>query len=311
MVRRYAVLVALAGLLAAASPAVGEESKKDDFDTSWFGGRIGYWYEPALDMQLKVGGSSSIPGLPPGVPSRIEVANDLGIRSHQAHPVEYFESFEYGVPEVEVFFDTRWLSLSVWGVSPFRYEGRKVSQSTFTFGGTSFTVAREVETRLDQVMAGVEIKLNLLNNQIIRLSPVAAVRGLGIDWEVKDTATGLKAGTERIRMPLELGRWRVLPYPELGAEVRAGYRSIFEGDLRVTGMHLFYSGLSGTTALIEFGVTVYPLAFIDIENLGVRLGYRYFLIDLKSQGSPTTLIRDQWDARMEIQGMTISLLARF
>jgi hypothetical protein len=319
---------ALAGiaLLALAAPAFGEDKKSDkssEFSSTWFGLRVGLWYQPSLDLQLKVGGSPSstnVPGLPPlppipgggiGTATRLDVTQDLGIKSHEASPVDYFTSFRDGIPEAELFFDTRWLSVSFWGVSPFRYQGEQPATTTFNFGGLQFQVSREVRTTLDQFIGGADVKINLLNNELIRVSPIAAVRALGIDWTIEDVVTGTKATTSNTRLPISVGRYQVLPYPELGAEVRVGYRSIVEVDLKGTAMHVFYSGLSGTTALVEFGVTVYPLALIDIENLGIRLGYRYYLVDIKSQGSPTSLIRDQFDTRLELQGANLSAIVRF
>jgi hypothetical protein len=186
-----------------------------------------------------------------------------------------------------------------------------VANTTFNFGGLQFQVAREVQTTLDQFIGGADVKINLLNNELIRVSPIVAVRALGIDWRIEDTQSGLKAASTNVRLPITVGRYQLLPYPEVGAEVRVGYRSIVEVDVKGTAMHVFYGGLSGTTALVEFGVTVYPLAFVAIENVGIRLGYRYYLVDIKSQGSPTSLIRDQFDTRFELQGANLSAIVRF
>jgi hypothetical protein len=295
-------------------PERAEGSKKSEgsseFPTTWFGVRLGFWYQPQLDMNMKIGGTSQGAVLINTLfqNSKIDVEQDLSVRTRQAAPIDYFESFEYGVPEAEVFFDSEWLSVSFWGVSPFRYHGEKQITRSITFAGQTFSLSTNVDTTLDQAIGGVDVKVNIFNNRFFRVSPILAGRVLALDWVLKDSLTGYKATTEDINSPIKYGRWQILPYPEIGAEIRVGFRSILEVDAKITGMHIFYQSYEGTTVNAEAGLTVYPLGFIDIENLGIRVGARYYHVDVASKGTDSS---NESNFNMTILGGNLSVIVRF
>lgn len=298
-----ALALALPTLLAA-SPAPADEPEEvdDEFDTSWFGARLGVWYRPSIDMEVQISGRNrafaalNTLGLL-GTP--LDVHNDLGVTENATSDF----MIQNGVLEAELFFDTRWVSISAWAIPPFQYEGETVLSRTISFGGQSFTASTPVESKFRQFFLGADVKLNLLNNEFVRLSPIVALRAIGIDWEIRAPQFNLKGDTSDIDTPLHYSDAAVAPYPELGLEVRLGIRKWFEVDLRATGSYIDYFNTQGNTLLLDAGITGYPIPYV-----GVRLGARYMELDIHSQ---TDRPDEQFDFDLEFLGATLSVIVRF
>ncbi len=310
--RTVAGLAVLASLLAARpalaqdgekeAPKSDKESQKSDKDTSdefkptWFGLRAEIWYQPTMSAQANVGFQ--------GQSFHLDAHDDLGVLVDTPKP-RYLD-FSPGPLALEAFVDTRWLSVSIWWITPFEYHGTRIVTQTFTFFGQTFQTQTPTETDLAQSILGIDIKANLLNNRWVRLSPVVAARCLAIDWTVKGTVAGqgFEGSTEDAQLPASFGRYKLIPYPEVGAEVRAGYRDYVEADLKLTGLYFEYSGYRGTTALLEGGVTGYlPI----LTNVGLRIGYRYYYVSARVPNTD----RQPFDFHLRIYGVTISAILRF
>jgi hypothetical protein len=289
-------------------PAPEKPEKRDEFETSWFGLRPEVWYEPTLSLQGKVGGLQGLTGtnLVPDS-TRIDAHDNLGVLTHTPKPT--YLDFGPGPIGLEMFVDTRWVSVSLWGVTPFEYHGRTTVNQSFTFGGFTFNVSRPIETDLAQALGGMDLKVNLLNNRFIRLSPVLAARVFAIDWTVQDVGQppipGAKISSEDVKLPLSVGRYRLFPYPEAGGEVRVGYRDIVEVDLKLTAMYVNYLGVQARSALFDGGVTGY-VPFLPF--FGVRVGFRYYYLDARTNDQQPS---KGLDATLRLYGVTFSLIARF
>ena len=323
--RRLAALglaVVVSGLTTAglAAPARADDSPSksssddDAFETSWFGLRPEFWYAPTLGLQAQVGGkqgaSSTIGGSGGetlAIPTRFDANKDLGVADHTPQMT--------GVPEVpgtlglEMFADTRWVSLSFWGFAPFSYHGHTSISESYTIDGFTFSATRPVETTLEQALAGFDIEVNIINNRFVRLSPVVACRALAIDWSIKDTGIppipGASVSTNDVKLPISAGRFQVLPYPEVGGEVRAGYRDIVEADVKLTGMYVNFFGYAATTALADAGITGY-IPFLP--QIGLRLGYRYYYLHARTTDEKVT---HSLDMQMRLSGFNFSAIVRF
>lgn len=301
-VRRVAGLLVLVALLGAslAAPAQAQEAE-DEFDTSWFGARLGIFYRPEMNLKAEVSGTGTQPGTLFGLlGTSLDIQDDLGV----TETVESEYMFQNGILEGEVFFDTRFASISLWGIAPYEYKGKAALTRAINFGGAQFSASTPVESRFRQYHVGLDIKVNIINNQYVRLSPIVAARVLGIDWEVKAQQLGLTGDTSDIDTPLTYDDAALIPYPELGLEVRAGLREWIEADLKVTGTVFTYGGLEGGTLTIDLGVTAYPIPF-----LGVRLGGRYMELDVKSRDDDDA--KDSFDLDLEYLGATLSVIVRF
>ena len=304
-----AVLLTVAGgHVARASRAedADEAKKTDSFETSWFGIRAELWYPPTLSLDARVGGAQSPGGLNPSGNTKFNAGSTLGVTERACRPTE----FDFVSPvALEVFVDTRWISLSAWAVTPFQYSGKETLTSDLTFAGVTFKASRQVDTTLSQALAALDIKINVINFRFLRVSPLVGLRALAIDWTVEDQGIGgvgaIKASTDDIDFPLTVGRYKVLPYPEIGAEVRAGYRDFVEADLKVSGMYVSYLGVEGTTAMIDLGVTGY-LPFLP--NIGMRVGYRYTYFNLDTTSQSTDR---QFQADLRAHGFNLSAIVRF
>jgi hypothetical protein len=270
-----------------------------EFSPSWFGARIGLYYRPEIHMNVQVSGKSAqaqaINGL---LGTRIDIEKDLGVT--QTVTSDY--AFDDGILEGELFFDTRFVSVSFWGIAPYEYSGSTTLTRTVNFGGVQFSASTPVTSRFRQYHLGVDVKLNLLNNQFVRLSPIVSVRALAIDWEVK--GAGFTGDTSSIDTPLDFADAKVLPYPEVGAEVRVGLRQWLELDARLTGSLIDYFGYRGETLTAEGGVTVYPLPIV-----GVRVGLRYMSYNIKSNDPNNA--KDSYNFDLKYLGATVSLIVRF
>lgn len=295
---RLVLFVALA--LLSPGMALADEDA-DDFDTTWFGARVGLWYRPQMDMKVAVSGRSptaQIFGALGAVGNTIDVKRDLGMRENATGDYGFANS----ILETEIFFDSRWASVNLWIVAPYEYEGETTLTRSITFGGQTFTLTQAVESKFRQTHAGIDIRINLLNDEYLRVSPIVALRALGIDWEIE--AGPLRGDTSDIDTPMEFNDLQIIPYPEIGAEVRLGLRKWFEVDVKLTGTVMDYLGVEGHTFTFEAGVTGYPIPFI-----GVRLGARYLDIDFESsdQNDP----QDSYMIDAQFFGANISLIVRF
>jgi len=222
-------------------------------------------------------------------------------------PTPNYFQFTPGPIVPHVFVDTRWLSLEAFWVTPFEYMGQSITRATFSFAGAQFQASQPIQTDLQQSIAGLDIKVNIFNNRFFRISPVVAARALAIDWSVKDPSFGspLKASTEDIDFPISFGRYKVFPYPEVGGEVRVGYRDFIEADLKVTGLYINYLGVEAWTTLIEAGITGYIPVF---NYIGVRVGYRYYFFEAKTNDQNSD---KQFSADLRISGAVASIIVRF
>lgn len=286
---------------AAEKKDTGKDS--DEFETSWFGAKAEVWYQPALSLKAAVvGGTDFNSPLSQFLQNtKFDAHDDLGVQTNTPKPT--YLDFLGGPIVLDGFVDTRWLSIEGFWVTPFEYKGTSVLTRSFTFGGATFSASQEVHTDLLQSILGADIKFNVLNNRFVRVSPILALRALAIDWNVKSLT--FKASTEDIDFPLSFGRYKVFPYPELGAEVRVGYRDFIEADLKVTGLYINYLGVQAWTALVDVGVTGY-LPFFN--NVGLRLGYRYYYFNARTSDQQSD---KQFSADLRLSGATAALLVRF
>lgn len=297
--------LALVAMFALTGVAYAEdEDGGDDFDTSWFGARIGIFYRPEMDLKVEVSGTPDLPGVPGALVgllgTSVDIQDDLGVTETVSS--EYM--FQDGIVEAELFFDTRWASVALWGIMPYEYTGQTALTRTINFGGQQFSATTQVESKFRQYHGGIDVKINILNNEFVRLSPVVGVRVIGIDWHVRDLTTGLKGDTSDIATPLQYDDAAIIPYPELGAEVRVGLRQWIEADLKLTGSVFSYDAVEGGTITVDAGVTGYPIPFV-----GVRVGVRYMEFDIHSKDDDDA--DDSWDMDLEYLGATISLIVRF
>lgn len=317
---RVLLSVVLAGTLALTFAGTARaDGDKDEFETSWFGIRPEFWYSPALGLQAQVGGKfANLPGTLPtqgsipsslglNLPTRFDANKDLGVNTNTPFMSELPQV--PGPLGLEIFADTRWVSLSAWGVLPFSYHGHTTISENITVDGFTFSATRPVETTLEQALAGFDVKVNLLNNRFVRLSPVLAVRALAINWTVKDTGVppipGSKVSTDDVKLPLTVGRFQVLPYPEIGGEIRGGYRDYVEADFKLTGMYVSLYGVAATSFLADGGITGYVPV---LPYVGLRVGYRYYYIHARTTNEKAT---HSFDAQMRLSGLTFSVIARF
>lgn len=300
--------IALGALFFAActAPSFAEDVPEEEpFETSWFGMSAEVWYQPALSLHGIVGGLQDPTGRVTIQNTPFDAHDDLGVKTNT--PVPTFLDFHGGPVVPRAFVDTRWLSLDAFWVTPFQYSGQTLLTHTFSFAGAQFSVSQPVETTLAQSIAGFDIKVNVLNNRFVRASPVLAVRAIALDWTVKDPTPGspFKASTEDINFPLTFGRFKVFPYPEVGAEVRAGYRDYIEADLKITGLYVSYAGVQAWTTLVDAGVTGY-LPFFNY--VGLRLGYRYYYFAARTNSQQGD---KQFQCDLRISGMTAAIIGRF
>ncbi|HZU98367.1 MAG TPA: hypothetical protein VFF73_16795 [Planctomycetota bacterium] len=303
--RVRSVVLGLVALAALAGVARADDEKEEEFSTTWFGGRLEVWYQPSLSLHAKVGGLQDPTGNFVTNNTQFDAHDDLGVKTNT--PVPTYLGFDGGPIVFGAFADTRWVSLDAFWITPFQYTGHTLLTRSFSFAGATISASQPVDTTLAQSIAGVDIKVNILNNRYVRVSPILAFRALAVDWTVKDATPGspFKASTEDIDFPLAWGRYKIFPYPEVGGEVRAGYRDLVEGDIKLTGMYINYVGVQAWTALFELGVTVYD-PFVHM--VGFRLGYRYYYFSARTANQSGD---KQFDADLRLSGMTLTLIARF
>jgi hypothetical protein len=298
------VLAALASVtLLAPAARAGDDDKDEPFETTWFGATLEAWLAPTLSLHGRVGGSQSVGGnIPFSVAENSELsAQDLGVDTSHSDPV--YLGYTGGPLVLGTFVDTRWVSLSAFWITPFQYKGSTVLSESISYAGATFTVGEPISTTLAQSIAGFDIRVNILNNRFVRVSPVLALRALAIDWGVKSPLG--KVDSEEIDFPLAMGNYEIFPYPELGAEVRAGYRDFIEADVKLTGLYIDYLGVTARTLLLEAGVTGY-LPFFNY--VGLRIGYRYYFFDARTNDQSSD---KQYSADLRLSGATITAIVRF
>ncbi len=300
--RRALVVAALALALAPSQLHAQDKDEEDDeFDTSYVGARLEYWYRPAMDMQMQVNGPAFGQLAPLGLTgTELDIQDDLGV----TETVESDYMYDNGIFAGEIFYDTRWLSVTAQLTPPFEYQGSTVLTRTINFGGQTFQVSTPVESKFRQALASIDVKVHIINNKWVRLSPLLALKAIGVDWEIKAPQFGLSGDTSDIDTPLKWDDLAIVPYPELGAEVRLGLRRWVELDLKVSGMYVAYYGVQGTTVSADAGVT----AYLGIPWVGVRLGARYTKMDLASADDDDD---DSYEFDVEYLGATLSLIVRF
>jgi len=299
------LLLATLALGLCSTSVSAEDDEDDDFETTWVGLRLGGWYRPAVHLEALVSGRAlGLGGSLPG--TRFDAESDLGVT--QTVESEVFP--DQVVPEAQFFFDTEWVSLSLDFTAPYRYRGRRVFQRTINFAGRSFTAGVAVDSKLEQFSAGVQLKINVFNNRVFAISPLIGARMFALDWELEASTVGglpggaLRADTTEIDNPIQFGDFQVLPYPELGLEVKVGLRKFFEVDAKLSGFYLDFFGLRGGALNAELGATLFP-----IPNLGIRLAYRYQSIDFQARHSKQSSNFFEFD--LNFHGPTLSLIVRF
>ncbi|MGE0713560.1 MAG: hypothetical protein AB7N76_36945 [Planctomycetota bacterium] len=312
MTRRPWLALTCAALLLCAAPAplFAEEDEKEaeesEFTTTWIGLRAGGYYRPAFNMNAQVSGRSrSVFGqVATLIGNEFDVGRDLGV-TENVHTEGYIDFAGEAALELEPFVDTRWVSVHGWVVTPFEYQGQRTLTRTINFAGTSFSTNVNVESKFKQFMFGTDVLLNIFNNRFFRISPLIALRALGIDWEIKTSSLGqvIKGDTSDIKSPLQLGDYQVLPYPELGASVAVGYRDYIEVSLIAAGSYVDYYGVEGGTIRLEAAVTAYPIPWV-----GIQLGARYLSYDFASQANSSK--NGSFDFELEFTGFTFALIVR-
>lgn len=316
----WLALLGAGAVTLAPAPAYADEDEGDD-DDGWSSThlnlRLGIWYRPEMIMNMQVNGLPTVNlpgggGITPGITlpgTELNLQRDLGVDENAQS--DYM--FQNGILEAEVSFDTRFLSVGVWGIFPYFYEGESTTGFNFNFAGQAFSGNVFTRSRFEQWHAGLDIKINILDNEFIRISPIAAARVLAVDWEItQGLAVGgntlsVRADTSDIDGLLKIDDDQVLPYVEVGGEIRVGYRHYIEADLKLTGLYVSYDGYRAQTLQFDAGVTGYlPIAIVDI---GVRLGYRFGSYDFKSSEDPSE--DDYFDFDLEFSGWNLSVVARF
>lgn len=279
---------------------VVEDDEDDEFDTGWFGVRVGAWYRPSFALDVQVSGTES--GLLSGLlGTDLNAERDLGLTENPKS--DYLVDFDQSaVLELEAFIETSLVSVYAWWIAPFEYEGDTTVTRDFNFGGTSFSVSERVRSRFRQTFVGFDLELNVLNNRWVRVSPLLSVRAIGIDWEVRDAGGLLTGDTSDIDSPIEYEGYQVLPHPEIGVDFRCGYRDYVDVQLKLAGSYIDYFGIEGTTLRVEAAVTVYPIPFV-----GIQFGARHMSWHLSSSSDDPD---EQFDFDMEFVGATAGLVIR-
>lgn len=275
-----------------------QTAKQDEFDTAWVGARFGAWYRPAFKFTAEVSGASGLTGL---LGSSIDAEADLGLTENpkSGFLVDFDQS---AVLEIGGHVETRFLSVFGWWVAPFEYEGDAVLARAIDFGGFAFTQNLVVESRFRQFFLGADIEINILNNRYVRVSPLAAGRMIGVDWEVKEVGTGVGGNTDDIDTPLSFRGFQMIPVGEVGIDVRLGYRDYIDFAIKAAGAVVQYAGVEGTTIRVEATATFYPVPYVGLE-----LGARYLAWELTSTSDSPT---DQFDLDLRYTGATLAVIFR-
>ncbi len=302
-----ALPVASPGLVAADEEASGEgwedevdDDDDDDFDTSWFGVRVGAWYRPSFNMDAQISGNA-LGGLSGLLGNTIDVERELGLTENPKS--DYLVDFDgEAVLELEAFFHTSLIDLSVWWIAPFEYTGSTTVTRDFNFGGVTFTASDDVESRFRQWFVGTDLAINVFNNRYFRVSPLVSIRAIGIDWEVKDSLGAVSGDTSDIASPLEYEGYQVFPHPEVGVHLAVGYRDYFDVSLKLAGSIINYFDIEGSSLRVEAAATFYPIPY-----LGLQVGARSLQWHLESASDDPD---EQFDIDMDFIGWTAAIIIR-
>ena len=129
-----------------------------------------------------------------------------------------------------------------------------------------------------------------------------------IKWEVtaRTSAGGVTAGvtgdTSNIDSAFRVGEWQVFPFPEVGAEVAVGYRSLIDVSLKVLGAYVDYFNYHGDWVRIEAKATLYPIKYV-----GIQLGYQFTTYDFNSITNSST---KKFSFNLDYSGVTFALIFR-
>lgn len=298
------------GLLLAPAPAYAEDTGGDDdddeFETMWIGAKLGAWYRPNMDMDVQVNGPDTA-GNPlfSLVGTDFDIKRDLGVSENvfTEHDGDFNRE---AIPELEIFLETEWVSFYFFFVPPFEYRGEATLTRTIVFAGQTFSASTPVESSFEQFYLGFDVTVNIFNNRYFKIAPLVGIRTLGIDWELKAPMLGLKADTSDIASPLEFDDFQAFPYAEVGGDIRVGYRDYIEVGVKFSGSWLSYFDVEGSTYRLEAFVAVYPIPWI-----GIQVGARSAVFDLKKKGSDVDPDETDFDIDLEYTGFTGGVTVRF
>lgn len=284
--------------------ALAEEKKKSskddesEFNPAWSGIRLGAWYRPEFKMRVQANASD------PNSPSSAL----LGTPRLDVEEVFEFDErvksewmFRPAILDAELLIENRWISVSFWTLAPSYYENRVQLTQDVDFAGESFATGTWVKTVFKQWQFGLELRVNIFNDEVLKLSPVLGLRFFGFDWEIH--GENAKAITEHLKTHSKLGDDRLLPYADLGLEFRGGLREYVEFDARCTGSMGSFLGYEAFIIDVQAGLSVW---IYDI--VGIRVGYRFYKIDAKSKHSER---RNSFNFNLEFHGPNIAIMFKF
>jgi hypothetical protein len=288
----------------AASQAVWADDDDDDdgddeFQTLYIGGRLGMWFRPEINMDVAIGGNIGGAGL---IPTEFDIENELGVTQNVVSDYPNLDVDDNAIPELEIILDSEWISINVLFVPPYEYRGRRTLTETINYAGQTYPASTDVLSSFRQSYGGLTFAINIFNNRYFRISPAVGMRILAIDWRLEDTAGMIKADTSDIDSPMQWGDFQVLPYPELGIDLRVGYRDYLEFNLKFFGSHIDYYQINGTMYHSELNVIFYPIA-----NIGLQLGYRVVSWQVESETDNGDKL---FDINMEFFGVTFGVMIR-
>jgi hypothetical protein len=307
-------LLALTFAPLSAAPAFAQDGEEasadadedDEFSTTWFGFRGGFWYRPSIRMNAQVTGRGFVGGLANVLGSEIDIERDLAVREspHSETSVDFDAE---AVVELSPFVETRWVSVYGWVTAPFEYRGNTQLGRSLSFGGATFTASSNVRSKFRQLFFGTDVAVNIFNNRFFRVAPLVGLRAIGVDWEIRSRDTSgrtiAKGDTSDIKSPFQLGDFEILPHPEIGALLSVGYRDYVDVNLRLATAYVDYFQMVGATYRVELSVTAYPIPWVGIE-----VGARYLEYDIHSKAAQGR--RGAFDFDLEFAGLTAAIIVR-
>ena len=249
---------------------------------------LGFWTGAELDLKMAVGGNAAtLTGL-----TIIDAADDLDLDDSD------------DVPLGRIHLDTRWLGvrLTWWQV---RYTGLTSLARDISFGNINLTLNATVRSKFEAKSGLLQFHLNILNDETLRLGPFLGVRVMRVKAEIAGDADGdgVFELTDR--------KSQTVPLPQLGLEAVLHLGDIAQVSLRVSHFDVAWIGLGdvdGQATELDFGLTVWPLAAMDLPELGLRLSYLHHVIDVKNDDDDAD---DAFAADMALRGILLSLSYRF
>lgn len=286
--------------------AVASEEAEDEFKTGWVGLRAGFWYRPSIRMNAQVTGRGFAGALTNILGTEIDLERDLAVRESPYSETSIDFDAE-AVVELTPFVETRWVSVYGWITAPFEYRGNTQVSRDLSFGGATFTAATNVTSKFRQVFFGADVAVNIFNNRFFRVAPLIGLRAIGVDWEIKARGpsgqTLARGDTSDIKSPIQFGDFQILPHPEIGALLSAGYRDYVDVNLRIATAYIDYLAMQGATYRVELSVTAYPIPWVGIE-----VGARYLEYDIQSRAAQGR--RGAFDFDLEFAGLTAAIIVR-